>query len=64
MKSMNAYIVSERRTEVGKKMQIRMELVVWKRLPCGVIDKFSVFCTPDIVDAVRNKYKSLGYEVA
>ncbi len=63
MKSMNAYIVNERRTEVRKKMQIRTELVIWRTLPCGVIDKFSVFCTSNIIDAVRAKYKSMGYNV-
>ena len=46
-----------------KKMQMRTELVIWKELPCGVLDKFSVFCTDDIIDAVRNKYKALGYTV-
>lgn len=47
-----------------KKMQIRTELVIWRTLPCGVIDKFSVYCTSNIIDAVRAKYKSMGYNVA
>ena len=45
-------------------MQIRTKLTIWKMLPCGVMDSFVVYCTDNIVDAVRNKYKSLGYTVS
>lgn len=45
-------------------MKFRTKLTIWKELPSGVLDSFVVYCTDDIIESVRNKYKSLGYNVA
>lgn len=48
-----------------KKMQFRTKLHVSRLISRNrVYDAFVVYCTSDIVDAVRNSYKSRGYTVS
>ena len=45
-------------------MQKRIQLFMTRVLSNGILDSFSVFCTKDKAEIVRQKYKGMGYSVS
>ena len=50
--------------ERRNKMQKRIQLFMTRVLPNGILDSFSVFCTKDKAEIIRQKYKGMGYSVS
>ena len=44
-------------------MKMRTRLTMICTLPNGILDSFTVYCTPDKAEIIRQKYKAMGYEV-
>jgi len=41
----------------------RVKLTCFKKLPCGVIDRFTVMVLVDKKDAAKKEYEAQGYKV-
>lgn len=45
-------------------MITRIKLTMCRVLPNGILDSFTIFCTRDKAEAIKQKYKSMGYTVS
>ena len=41
----------------------RKKLLCSKKLPCGIMEKFSVICASADYDSAKRKYEAMGYTV-
>lgn len=44
-------------------MQKRVELHISRVMSNGVFESFTIFCTKDKEEAIKQKYKAMGYTV-
>ena len=44
-------------------MQFRVKLYISRVMSNGVFESFTIFCTKDKEEAIKQKYKAMGYKV-